>query len=73
MNSQQVIPLHIKQWMQSELQPGLSGLVYDFSAPEQLVSLPEQLVCVTEQIRKCSGAFSKCPGAASKYSGVVSS
>ena len=43
----------------SELHPGLCGLIYDISAPEQLVCLPEQLVSATEQLRTCAGAVSK--------------
>ena len=53
-DSQQVIPLHIKQWMQSYihaligLHPGPRGFIYELRAPEQLVSLPEQLSSATE-------------------------
>ena len=70
MDSQQVIPMHLKQWMQSYIHAlilvTLSGLIYDLNAPEQLVSLAEQLVIATEQLRKCFGAVSKCSGAVSQ-------
>ena len=32
----------------SELHPGLNGLIYDLSDPEQKVGLPDQLVSATE-------------------------
>ena len=52
MDNQQVMPLHIAQWMQSYahaliwVAPSLIGLIYDLSAPDQLVSVSEQLAKV---------------------------
>ena len=50
----------------SELHQSLSRLIYDSSAPKQLVSLPEQLVSAMEQLQKCSGAVSMSSGAVMK-------